>query len=86
MEDRLMKEFIIKVDKKGRILIPSEIRKQLNIKSIVKITLGEGEMILRPIEDPLERIEKLVLKGTTDVEAEIRRLCGVVESELNKAT
>ncbi len=50
----LTNEFIVKVDKKGRIIIPSEIRKRLNIKNIVKITLGEGEIILRPIEDPLK--------------------------------
>ena len=34
-----MSKIIVKVDQKGRIIIPSSIRKQFNIKNIVKITV-----------------------------------------------
>ena len=79
-----MSEIIVKVDRKGRIAIPSSIRKQFNIRNIVKIVVREGETTLRPIEDPLKSIEKLVVKGTTDVEGDIRRLRRAAERELQK--
>ena len=72
------------MDRKGRIVIPSKIRRQLKIKNMVKIAVKEGEITLRPLEDPLKRLERLVVKGTTDVEKEIRRLRRVAETELQK--
>jgi len=41
-----------------------------------------GRIILMPMEDPLKRIEKIVVKGTLDVEADIRRLRRVSEDKL----
>jgi len=77
-------EVTVKVDEKGRVVIPLGIRKNLKIKNMVKITVKGGEITLKPVEDPLSSLEKLVLKGTTDVEREIRRLRGVAERELRK--
>jgi len=77
-------EVTVKVDGKGRVVIPLNIRRELNIKNIVKIGIKEGEIILKPIEDPLKALEKLVIKGTTDVESEIRRLRRAAERELQK--
>ena len=79
-----MGEVTVKVDEKGRVVIPLGIRKNLKIKNMVKITVKGGEITLKPVEDPLSSLEKLVLKGTTDVEREIRRLRGVAERELRK--
>lgn len=79
-----MGEVTLKVDEKGRVVIPSNIRKQLKIKNTVKISVKEGEITLKPIEDPLTSLEKLVVRGTTDVEKEIRRLRRAAESELQK--
>jgi len=79
-----LSEIIVKVDRKGRIVIPSSIRKQFNIKNVVKMIVREGEITLRPVEDPLKSIEKLVVKGTTDVERDIRRLRRAAERELQK--
>ena len=79
-----MSEVTVKVDRKGRIVIPSNIRKQFNIKNIVKIIVKEGEITLKPVEDPLKSLEKLVIKGTTDVEKEIQRLHRIAEHELQK--
>ena len=79
-----MSEVTVKVDRKGRIVIPSNIRRQFNIKNIVKIIVKGGEITLKPIEDPLKSLEKLVVKGTTDVEKEIQRLHRIAERELQK--
>jgi len=77
-------EVTVKVDRKGRIVIPSNIRRQFNIKNLVKIIVKEGEITLKPVEDPLKSLEKLVVKGTTDVEKDIQRLRRVAERELQK--
>jgi len=79
-----LSEITVKVDRRGRIVIPSNIRRRFNIRNIVKIVVKGEEIILKPVEDPLESLKKLVLKGTTDVEKEIRRLRKVAEHELQK--
>ncbi|MFQ5712004.1 MAG: AbrB/MazE/SpoVT family DNA-binding domain-containing protein [Candidatus Geothermarchaeales archaeon] len=79
-----LSEATVKVDQKGRVVIPSNIRRQLNIKNIVKISVRGGEITLKPVEDPLRSLEKLIVKGTTDVEREIRRLRGAAKRELQK--
>jgi len=79
-----LSEITVKVDRRGRIVIPSNIRRRFNIRNIVKIVVKGEEIVLKPVEDPLESLKKLVLKGTTDVEKEIRRLRKVAEHELQK--
>ena len=79
-----MSEITVKVDRRGRIVIPLNIRRRFNIRNIVKIVVKGEEIVLKPVEDPLESLKKLVLKGTTDVEKEIRRLRKVAEHELQK--
>jgi len=79
-----LSEVTVKVDQKGRVIIPSNIRRHLNIKNIVKISVEGEEIILKPVEDPLRSLEKLIIKGTTDVEKEIRRLRRAAERELQK--
>ena len=79
-----MSEVTVKVDRKGRIVIPSNIRRRFNIKNVVKIIVKEGKITLKPVEDPLMSLEKLVVKGTNDVEKEIKRLRKIAERELQK--
>ncbi|MCD6466177.1 AbrB/MazE/SpoVT family DNA-binding domain-containing protein [Candidatus Bathyarchaeota archaeon] len=79
-----MSEITVKVDRKGRMVIPSNIRRQFNIKNIVKIIVKGEEIILKPVEDPLKSLEKLIIKGTTDVERDIQRLRRAAERELQK--
>ena len=74
----------MKVDRKERIVIPSDNRRKLNIKNLVKLIVKGGEITLRPVEDTLKSIEELVAKGTRDVEGEIQRLRRVAERELQK--
>lgn len=77
-----LSEATVKVDAKGRIVIPSKIRRELDIRNIVKIKVEGDKITLKPIEDPLKSLEKLVVKGTKDVEREIRRLREVAKREL----
>ncbi|MBS7251514.1 MAG: AbrB/MazE/SpoVT family DNA-binding domain-containing protein [Candidatus Freyarchaeota archaeon] len=79
-----MAETFAKVDKKGRVLIPSKIREELNIKNIVEIEVQGRKIILKPVEDPLDSLEKVVVKGTKDVEKEISTLRRIAERELSK--
>ncbi len=77
-----MSEATLKVDAKGRIVIPSKIRRELGIRSVVSMRVHEGEVTLKPVKDPLESLAKLVVKGTEDVEREIGRLRRAAEREL----
>ena len=77
-----MIEVTVKVDEKGRVVIPSKIRRQLDIKNLVKIGVRDGEVTLKPVEDPLKSLEKLVVKGTKDVEAQVGKLRRAAEREL----
>lgn len=77
-----MSEVLVKVDKKGRVLIPASIRKELGIRKIVKIKVGDGWVTIEPIEDPLQSLERLTVKGTRDVEKDIRRLRRAAYREL----
>ena len=79
-----MSELTVKIDRKGRIVIPSKIRKEMGLGNIVKIKVEEGRITLKPVEDPLVSLETLVTKGTRDVEMEIRRLREVAERRLLK--
>ncbi len=74
-------EIIGRVDSKGRILIPKEIREELGIKNLVKLRVEEGRLVITPIVDPLEELTANVAKGTSNVAQEIRRLRRLAEEE-----
>jgi len=67
-------EFILKVDGKGRILIPKEIRSILNIGSVVSARVDDGKLIIEPLRDPIDLLTSSVIRGTVDVENEIKEL------------
>lgn len=70
----MTEESLTKVDDKGRVVLPLKVRKELKIRNIVKTKVEKGRIILIPVEDPLESLLKTVVRGTKDVEKEIRRL------------
>ncbi len=72
---------ICRVDGKGRILIPKEVREKLGIRSLVKLRVEKDRLILIPVNDPLEELTANVVKGTSDVAREIRGLRRVAERE-----
>ena len=81
-----MNEVVVRVDEKGRVVIPSDIRRRLNIGKMVRISVKGDEITLRPVDDPLRSLEGLVIKGTRDVESDIGRLRRAAERELERGT
>jgi AbrB family looped-hinge helix DNA binding protein len=79
-----MVEMLLRVDEKGRILIPRALREKLGIGRLVRARVEEGRIVIEPVEDPLELLEKAVVKGTEDVEREIGELRRIAEAELRK--
>lgn len=75
---------LTRVDEKGRILIPDDIRRLLGIEGLVKIEVVGSKLVIEALEDPVKRFAKLVVKGTTDVESEIRELRAAAEKEALK--
>lgn len=75
-------EMVLTVDRRGRVLIPANIRRKLGIRGAVKARVEEGKLVLIPMEDPLLLLEKIVVKGTSDVEAQIRELRRAAEEAL----
>jgi len=72
----------LKVDSKGRIALPAKIRRELRIGKYVKVKVEENRVILTPVDNPLNAIQKLVVKGTKNVEHEVRLLRKKAEAEL----
>jgi AbrB family looped-hinge helix DNA binding protein len=75
-------ELLLKVDEEGRMLIPKALRERLGLGRVVRARVEEGRMVLEPVRDLIELLEKAVVKGTEDVEKEIVELRGVAEREL----
>lgn len=50
---------IVRVDERGRVTLPSELRKKLRVGRLVKLEVSEGKIVITPVENPLEK-----LKGT----------------------
>jgi len=77
-------ETAVRVDEKGRLVIPSKIRREMGIKKVVTMKVERGGILLIPTADPLESLGRVVVKGTKDVETEIRRLRQIAQRELSK--
>jgi len=75
---------LIRMDEKGRVIIPLKIRRRLGMKNLVRIRVEGEKVILEPVPDPLDIIKGLVVKGTEDVEREIRGLRKIAEKEFFK--
>ncbi len=79
-----MDEVVARVDDRRRIILPLKVRRELKVKNMIKIKVEGDKIILTPLEDTLESIKKIVIKGTRDVEEEARELKHVAERELLK--
>lgn len=72
---------ISRIDEKGRILIPAQMRRKLS-SGIVRLRVEGDKIIIEPIKDPIERLVMAVKKGTKDVSEEIRGLRKIAEEHL----
>ena len=80
----MAEETLVKVDEKGRVVLPLKVRRELKIHGVVKIGVERDRITLTPVPDPLESVVRYVLRGTKDVEQEIRRLRRRAEEEMLK--
>ena len=64
-------EVLVRVDGKGRLVIPKELRERLGIHGLVRLRVEGDKLIVEPIRDPLEALEASVIEGTRDVAREI---------------
>lgn len=74
-------EFILKVDSKGRILIPSEIRRSLGIKDAIIARIEDKKIIIEPLKDPIDLLTSSIIVGTKDIEREIKEIRRIATKE-----
>jgi AbrB family looped-hinge helix DNA binding protein len=61
-------EFLVRVDRRGRIVIPSEVRRSLGIGRVVRLRVEEGRVVLETVEDPIEKLVRLVISAPSSEE------------------
>lgn len=81
-----MSTYIQRVDDKGRIVIPRNIRKTLKIGKAVKLYVQDGKLIVEPMEDPLERASKIVTKVSIKASVEPEKISEIASSQLIQET
>ncbi len=72
---------LLKLDEKGRVLIPAHIRRRLGLKRVVKMYIEKDRLIIESVEDPAESLAKTVVKASNDIEEEITSLRRRAEKE-----
>lgn len=70
---------LAKVDERGRLVIPSDIRKHLGIGSTVRLQEKNGKLELTPVSDPLKNLE-----GSLKTRLSAKQLDELAESILKK--
>jgi len=79
-------EAIVKIDKKGRIVIPKSFRESIDLKKVAKIRLEGKKLIIEPVEDPLEGLKKNVKVEISDIESSISELRKLSEEKLREVS
>ncbi len=72
---------VVRIDDKGRILIPAKFRRKLSSR-VVKIRMEGDRLTVEPLKDPLEILTSSVRKGTRDIKKEIEKLRRAAEKQL----
>lgn len=68
---------LLRVDERGRLVIPSQIKKRLKIGSTVRLEVRNGKLELMPVPDPLKK-----LKGSAKARITAKQLDELAESTL----
>jgi len=79
-----MKRIALKVDSKGRIQIPKDIRQELGIREQVSATIEGGVMKVEPVESILDRLAKSVKFNYSSIESALPKLRKAAERQLRK--
>jgi AbrB family looped-hinge helix DNA binding protein len=78
-----MKRMALRVDSKGRIQIPKEVREELGIRGEVSATIEDGIVMIEPVERILDRLARNIRFNFKGVEAAIPKLRRAAERELH---
>jgi len=76
---------VVVIDKKGRIVIPSRIRKKLNLKngdSLFILSIKDDIIVLKKID--VEKVLKDIAREVTASKLDLDEMIGEVEEEANK--
>lgn len=75
-------ELTLRIDRKGRVLIPAEIRRLISLRDVVKAQVEGEKLILEPMRNPIEDLTALVVDKSGDVEKDIAAFKGAAEKAL----
>jgi len=75
-------ELTLRIDRKGRVLIPAEIRRLISLRDIVKAQVEGEKLILEPMRNPIGDLTALVVDKSGDVEEDIVAFKGAAEKAL----
>ena len=79
-----MKRFSFKVDSKGRLQIPKEVREELGIRDTVSAVVEDGIMTVEPVERIFDRLASEVRFNLRSVVEDLPKLRRAAEEELLK--
>ena len=79
-----MKRLSFKVDSKGRIQIPMDVRRELGIRNEVSARIEDGVVRIEPVESVLDRLKREVRFKFKSVEDDLPKLRKAAERELLK--
>jgi AbrB family looped-hinge helix DNA binding protein len=74
----------LKVDSKGRIQVPKDLREQLGIAREVSVTAENGAMTIEPVERILDRLANEVQFNFKSIASELPKLRKTAEEELRQ--
>ena len=72
----------MRVDGRGRIVIPSEVRRLLGIGRVLRLRVEGEKIILEPVKDPLEEVSKLIVKVRIKASEEPERISQAAYKQL----
>ena len=75
-------EYIVRVDDRGRISIPSDVRKLLGIKHYIRLRVADGKVILEPVKDPLDDLVNLAAEVAVKASQRPEELSKLASEEL----
>ncbi len=77
-------EILVRVDRRGRIVIPSEVRRSLGIGRVVRLKVEEGRIVLEAVKDPVEKLADLVITAPSSEEVVEERFEKTLEERLER--
>jgi len=69
-------EYELKIDEKGRITIPKEVREKLNMKNVVKLIVKDNEAIIRGVkkEEVLRKYAGIFKVDWSEINKDVREI------------